>query len=92
MNRLPPDFLDLLTGLNAAEAKYLLVGGHDRLETKTRRMAQRIERLVRKENIAHDGVDRACHRDDRLPLGFERDPHWFEPGVHWFERGVHRFE
>ena len=28
MNRLPPDFLDLLTGLNAAEAKYLLVGGH----------------------------------------------------------------
>lgn len=28
MIRLPPDFLDLLTALNAAEAKYLLVGGH----------------------------------------------------------------
>ena len=26
--RLPPDFLDLLTALNDAEAKYLLVGGH----------------------------------------------------------------
>jgi len=28
MIRLPPDFLDLLIALNAAEAKYLLVGGH----------------------------------------------------------------
>jgi hypothetical protein len=28
MPRLPPDFLDLLIALNAAEAKYLLVGGH----------------------------------------------------------------
>jgi hypothetical protein len=28
MIRLPPDFLDLLTALNAADAKYLLVGGH----------------------------------------------------------------
>ncbi len=28
MHPLPPDFLDLLTELNAAEAKYLLVGGH----------------------------------------------------------------
>jgi hypothetical protein len=28
MIRLPPDFLDLLTALNAAEARYLLVGGH----------------------------------------------------------------
>jgi hypothetical protein len=28
MIRLPPDFLDLLTALNAAEAKYMLVGGH----------------------------------------------------------------
>jgi hypothetical protein len=26
--RFPADFLDLLTALNAAEAKYLLVGGH----------------------------------------------------------------
>ena len=28
MMRLPPDFLDLLTALNAADARYLLVGGH----------------------------------------------------------------
>ncbi len=28
MMRLPPDFLDLLTVLNAADARYLLVGGH----------------------------------------------------------------
>jgi len=28
MIRLPPDFLDLLTALNAAEARYMLVGGH----------------------------------------------------------------
>jgi hypothetical protein len=28
MIRLPPDFLDLLIALNAADAKYLLVGGH----------------------------------------------------------------
>jgi hypothetical protein len=28
MIRLPPDFLDLLTALNAADARYLLVGGH----------------------------------------------------------------
>lgn len=28
MHQLPPDFLDLLTALNAAEARYLLVGGH----------------------------------------------------------------
>lgn len=26
--RFPPDFLDLLTALNAADARYLLVGGH----------------------------------------------------------------
>jgi predicted nucleotidyltransferase len=26
--RFPPDFLDLLSALNAADAKYLLVGGH----------------------------------------------------------------
>jgi hypothetical protein len=28
MIRLPPDFLDLLTALNAADARYMLVGGH----------------------------------------------------------------
>jgi|ERR1700722_19542750 hypothetical protein len=28
MIRLPPDFLDLLTALNATEARYLLVGGY----------------------------------------------------------------
>jgi hypothetical protein len=28
MIRLPPDFLDLLIALNAADARYLLVGGH----------------------------------------------------------------
>jgi len=28
MMRLPPDFLDLLTALNAADARFLLVGGH----------------------------------------------------------------
>jgi hypothetical protein len=28
MIRLPPDFLDLLTALNDADARYLLVGGH----------------------------------------------------------------
>jgi hypothetical protein len=28
MIQLPPDFLDLLTALNAAEARYLLVGGY----------------------------------------------------------------
>jgi hypothetical protein len=28
MSRLPPDFRDLLIALNAAEARYLLVGGH----------------------------------------------------------------
>ena len=63
-----------------------------RLEDTTKRVEQWIDRLLREENIAHDGVDRACHRDDRLPLGFERGPHGCERGPHGCEPGAHGFE
>ena len=47
MIRLPPDFLDLLTALNAADAKYLLVGGHaKRAAARTRDLAD-VEALER---------------------------------------------